>query len=205
MKLIKCFLLNNLLIVNGLINNYKPNIYISNKNIKKIYFDNGLYFDIYNDIKISNTKYNNYKSLTLEHIFPQSFTKKYKSANKDMHNIFLTSSYTNEHRSNYKFYDENLYNNYQSKNIININNNNYKDSINRIFIPNIISRGAIARSVAYMKYVYPNIYNDYVLDDELLVYWNNMYPPLEIEYYRNILIKKIQGNYNPFISNYKIL
>ena len=123
-----------------------------------------------------------------------------------MHNIFLTSAFTNEHRSNYKFYDENLYNNnYKIKNIININNNNYKDDISRLFIPNIISRGIIARSVAYMKYIYPEIHNIYVLDDDLLVHWNNMYPPLEIEKYRNILIKNIQGNYNPFISEYKVL
>ena len=205
MKLIKCFLLNNLLITHGLSNIYKPKLYISNKNIKKIYFDHGIYFDIYNDIKITNTKYNNCKCLTLEHIFPQSFTKKYKLANKDMHNIFLTSSYTNEHRSNYKFNDENLYNNHIIKNIININNNNYKDDFNRVFIPNIISRGIIARSIAYMKYIYPDIYSNYVLDDDLLVYWNNMYPPLETEHYKNILIKNIQGNFNPFISNYKIL
>ena len=103
-KLIKCFLLNNLLITHGLSNIYKPKLYISNKNIKKIYFENNIYFDIYNDIKIINN-YNNYKQLTLEHIFPQSFSKKYKLANKDMHNIFLTSSFTNEHRSNYKFCD----------------------------------------------------------------------------------------------------
>ena len=63
-KLIKCFLLNNLLIIHGISNIYKPKIYTSIKNIKKIYFNHGIYFDIYNDIKITNTKYITSKSLT---------------------------------------------------------------------------------------------------------------------------------------------
>lgn len=115
MKFIKSFICNYLCI-NNLNNciNY-PRQYYGIKKIKKIYHENNIYYDIYQDNinLISDNiqkKYIKYNSLTAEHIFPQSYTKIHKKAKFDMHNIFLTQSILNSNRSNYKFSDESLEN-----------------------------------------------------------------------------------------------
>ena len=39
----------------------------------------------------------------------------------------------------------------------------------------------------------------------MLLKWNNIHPPTEIEKKQNILIKEIQGNENIFITNYELV
>ena len=118
-----------------------------------------------------------------------------------MHNIYLTSSKTNSHRSNYKYIDENIYNKYyNNKKLTRVSSNNFK--INANFIPCINTRGSIARSIAYMKYTYPQLNIENVLDLELMLKWNLLYPPTKLEIKRNKIIKSIQGNDNPFILIY---
>lgn len=214
-KLIKYFAFNSLLIGR----NEKPSYFYSIKNIKKYFLHENIYYDLYNDfcsstmncnkenecilfLNLSN-KYNKYSSLSAEHIFPQSFIKEYKNANLDMHNIYLTSSRSNSHRSNYKFIDENIYiKYYNNKKLIEVSSNNYKNNIYKFYIPCINSRGAIARSIAYMKYTYPILNIDNVLNLELLLTWNFLYPPTQLEIERNKIIKSTQGNDNPFITKY---
>ena len=214
-KLIKYFALNSLLI--GQVQ--KPRCLYSIRNIKQTFFDENIYYDLYNEFCNSNMncnkqdecnlflnhfkKYDKYSSLTAEHIFPQSFIKDYKNANLDMHNIYLTSSKTNSHRSNYKYIDENIYNIYYKNNkLIRVTNNNYKNNKYKFYIPCINTRGAIARSIAYMKYTYPQLNIDNVLDLKLMLKWNLLYPPTQLEIQRNKIIKSIQGNDNLFISKY---
>ena len=136
MKFLKSFLCNCLCI------NY-PIQYYGIKKIKKIYYENNIYYDIYQDninlisINNMNNKYIKYNSLTAEHIFPRSYTKNYKKAKFDMHNIFLTESLLNSNRSNYKFSDEFMesmddlyllnYNNFLQYNRILNYNNVYKN------------------------------------------------------------------------------
>ena len=120
-----------------------------------------------------------------------------------MHNIYLTCSKTNSHRSNYKYIDENIYNkDYNNKKLITVSSNNFKNNKCKFFIPCINTRGAIARSIAYMKYIYPELNIENVLDLELILKWNLLYPPTQVEIERNKIIKSIQGNDNPFISKY---
>jgi hypothetical protein len=214
-KLIKYFALNSLLI--GKIK--KPTHLYSIKNIKQSFFDENIYYDLYNDFCTSSItcnkqdecilfknnikNYEKYSSLTAEHIFPQSFIKEYKNANLDMHNIYLTSSKTNSHRSNYKYIDENIYNKYyNNKNLTLVSSNNFKNNKCKFYIPCINTRGAIARSTAYMKYTYPELNIENVLDLELILKWNILYPPTQLEIKRNKIIKSIQGNNNLFISEY---
>jgi hypothetical protein len=210
-KLIKYFAFNSLLI--GRIE--KPARLYSIRNIKQSFLDENIYYDLYNDfctssmncnkedeciLFLNNLKnYEKYSSLTAEHIFPQSFIKEYKNANLDMHNIYLTCSKTNSHRSNYKYIDENIYNN---KKFIPVSSNNFKNNKCKFYIPCINTRGAIARSIAYMKYTYPELNIENVLDLELILKWNVLYPPTQLEIERNKIIKSIQGNDNPFISKY---
>ena len=205
-KLIKYFAFNSLLI--GRIK--KPCHLYSIKNIKQSFLEKNIYYDLYNDFCTSSItcnkedecilflnylkNYEKYSSLTAEHIFPQSFIKEYKNANLDMHNIYLTSSKTNSHRSNYKYIDD--------KKLTRVSSNNFKNNKCRFYIPCINTRGAIARSIAYMKYTYPELNIENVLDLELILKWNLLYPPTQLEIKRNKIINSIQGNDNPFISKY---
>jgi endonuclease I len=85
------------------------------------------------------------------------------------------------------------------------NSQNYKNNKLKLFIPHEESRGAIARSLAYMKYTYPNIELDKVINRSTLIEWNRDYPPTNIERIQNEVIKNIQGNYNIFILNYDLV
>ena len=82
---------------------------------------------------------------------------------------------------------------------------NYKNNKLKLFIPHAESRGAIARSLAYMKYTYPNLELDKVINSSTLIEWNTAYPPTNIERIQNEVIKNIQGNYNIFILNYDLV
>ena len=175
-----------------------PSNYYSIKTIKQYYYDNNIYYDLYNDfcngseecnlLTFSNLKYTKYNNLTAEHVFPQSFTKYYDKANKDMHNIYLTNYYTNNLRSNKKFVpavDKNL--------------------TQKFYIPCNYSRGTIARSLAYMKYTYPLLNLSNVIDSNIILAWNELYPPTDLEFKKNNIIFIYQGNKNIFIEDYKML
>ena len=168
-----------------------PSKYYSIKSIKQCYYENNIYYDLYNDLCNCSTNlniYTKYNDLTAEHVFPQSFTKNYSKASKDMHNIYLTNYYTNNLRSNKKFsqyFNENISKKY--------------------FIPCNYSRGIIARSLAYMKYTYPLLNLSNVIDSSIIILWNDLYPPTDFELKKNNIIYKYQGNKNIFIEDSKIL
>ena len=160
------------------------------KSIKQCNYENNIYLDIYNDLNntLNNdlNSYSKYNDLTAEHLFPQSFTKQYTKANKDMHNIYLTNYYTNNLRSNKKFsqyFNENISKKY--------------------FIPCNYSRGIIARSLVYMKYTYPLLNLSSVIDYNLVILWNELYPPSNYELQKNNIICQYQGNKNIFIEDTK--
>ena len=56
-----------------------------------------------------------------------------------------------------------------------------------------------------MKYTYPNLELDKVINSSTLIEWNCAYPPTNIERIQNEVIKNIQGNYNIFILNYDLV
>jgi hypothetical protein len=179
-----------------------PTKYYSIKTIKQYYYINNIYYDLYNDFcncseecninsfssfnnfnNFNNLNYTKYNNLTAEHIFPQSFTKHYSKANKDMHNIVLTNYYTNNLRSNKKF----------------SHSGDIMES-QRFYVPCNYSRGTIARSLAYMKYSYPLLNLSNVIDSNIILAWNELYPPTELELKKNNIIFKYQGNKNIFIE-----
>ena len=216
MKLLQCLLCNLFINTNKYYKNY-PEKCISFKNSKNIFLNNDIYFDIYNDKYQYNSNNLNkkYNELTAEHVFPQSFIKRYPESKFDMHNIYLTSSITNNFRSNYKYVDEKNYIKIinQTKYIVlpksdlKIYNNlfYYRSNPLNIFIPNHSSRGMIARSIAYMKFTYIELNIDSVIDIYTLKKWNILYPPSFYEKYRNYIIKLSQGNENIFITNYLLI
>lgn len=179
-------------------NNLFPQKYLSVRNIKKYYINNYINTDIYTN---HSYYYYNDNILSAEHIVPQSRIKFEKNANKDMHNIFLTDTYMNNQRSNYKYIDEKNYKN----DLIELPNNNFKNNKDNIFIPCHTSRGIISRTICYMKLIYPDLNLNNVIDIETLKEWNELYPPNDIEYDRNKKIKLIQGNENIFIKYPKII
>ena len=159
-------------------------------------------------------KYKKYNELTAEHIFPQSYIKLYKKAKYDMHNIYLTSSRQNSQRNNYKYVDEEKFlikkkNKYYidiKSELIEYNNSlNYKINWCKSFIPFSESRGVIARTIAYMKYKYNELIVENVIELNVLLKWNKMYPPTDMEIKQNKKIKEIQGTENIFITNPKLV
>ena len=190
-----------------------PKKFSSFKKTKNLYLNKGVYFDIYQDDvsvldietllnKLKNLEKN--QLLTAEHIVPQSYIKSFDNAKFDIHNIYLTTSNINTHRSNYKYCDE-------SKLLFDKDNNlldydydpiiNYKNNKLKMFIPIATSRGIIARSIAYMKIIYTELSIENIIDLDTLIKWNTQYPPSQLEKEKNILIYETQGNYNEFILN----
>jgi endonuclease I len=105
-----------------------------------------------------------------------------------MHNIYLTNYYSNNLRSNYKFAD-------------NVNTNTSKN----IYIPCNYSRGIIARALVYMKYTYPLLNLSTIIDYDIIILWNKLYPPTDYEVEKNNIVYNYQGNKNIFIEDYKKL
>jgi endonuclease I len=205
MRLFKVFSRTKLYVSLLLAKNYNnkcvmPLKYYSIKTIKQCYYENNIYLDLYNDskndlkndfkndLKNDFKKYSKYNDLTAEHVFPQSFTKHYLKANKDMHNIYLTNYYTNNLRSNKKF------SHFKTETIS-----------NKIYIPCNYSRGIIARALVYMKYTYPLLNLSSVIDHNIIILWNELYPPNDYEFKKNNIIYKYQGNKNIFIEDSKML
>jgi endonuclease I len=56
-----------------------------------------------------------------------------------------------------------------------------------------------------MKYSYPLLNLSNVIDRNIILAWNELYPPTELEVKKNNIIFMYQGNKNIFIEDYKIL
>jgi hypothetical protein len=134
-------------------------------------------------------------SFSIEHIFPRSHLDK-KDWN-DMHNLVRTINDLNVNRSNYKYTDVMT----SDKNWIKLNHDNYVNHKERLFIPNIVSRGIISRAILYMTKEYE--YNpEKIIEKDVLLSWFYQYPPNKHEKYHNDIIQKLQNKSNVFISKY---
>ena len=190
-------------------NKYSPLKYYSTKFTKNLFNDNINNYDLYNG---DNIKFiDSIQNISIEHIYPKSMLNKNINACQDMHNLYLTHKYYNNHRSNYKYISENSYINVKDilicydKECKNLKSNSFS-----LYLPFNCSRGKISRSIAYMYVCYPEIcdiykINDFILEIKILKKWNKEFPPDNEEFERNKLIKNFQGNVNPFIENYKLI
>jgi len=150
-----------------------------------------------NSIIIKSAHYN--PKPTLEHIFPKCYMN--KISHNDLHNIFKCNNEINNIRSKDKFNDLNFYNG-NINNFTKINNtNNYYSNKEKLFIPEIESRGIIARAIMYMSYEYKYKFNK-VIDYDVLMNWCINYPPTKEEIYHNNMVYKRQYKRNKFIDLY---
>lgn len=130
-----------------------------------------------------------------EHVFPRSHLDK-RNWN-DMHNIIRTVNDLNVNRSNYR-YTESLT---TDDNWFALKHNNYVNHKQKLFIPNTVSRGFIARAILYMCKEYDYNHNK-IIDKHVLLNWFYSYPPCKYERYHNEVIKKLQNTNNIFITKY---
>lgn len=167
---------------------------------------------IYSKINVYNTKLKK-NVYSLEHIYPISHMT--NDAKIDMHNLFKTTKYLNNARSNYKFSDYQEYVIYpnntwfiinndvkNNKNWISLENNNYVNHKQKLFIPSNESKGIIARAILYITFKY-KFKLERVINLDTLISWYLKYPPTNKEKYHNNYVKKIQFTDNKFISSYK--
>lgn len=180
----------NYMVINSSINSIKHSI-IKDTNLPSLYLTK--------NIKVLN---DNIKQLySVEHIYPKSLLSKKNEF--DMHNLFRTKNYINNMRSNYKFTDKNdekLLNN----NWIKLESNNYVNKNLKLFIPNEISKGIIARAIMYMAYNFN--YNPYkIITPVNLIKWCIDNPPDEKEIYHNKISMMMQHTSNKFIEEYNNL
>lgn len=181
---------------------YGPKYYIPIRKTKDIFKDeeNVGISTIYLNRNVSDVLLS---SLSIEHVCPRSYCKNLLCAKYDMHNLFLTDSDINRMRSNYKFIDEKCVDYYLGVGSgvgsgVELGKGNYK--YNNMFIPRWSSRGVVARSIAYMKFIYPKMVLNNIIDMDVLIDWDYLYPPLDWEIARNKLIYKYQENINPFVE-----
>lgn len=124
---------------------------------------------------------------------------KFNRMESDLHNLAPAIGEVNGDRSNFRFVDE----------IVKSSKNNVAtygscpmqvEFKGKRASPPEHTHGMIARAYLYMSHKYGIKLND---NEKRMMYrWNNDNAPTALEIKRNELIKKAQGNDNPFISNY---
>lgn len=133
------------------------------------------------------------KRTNIEHLFPQSFFKhKHNELKSDLHHIFLSDEKTNSKRSNYSF---------EQIRGTKIDSFSVKAKECK-FNPPKRSKGKIARSLAYVFTLYPDLIDfNSVISFDTMVIWNMVCPVTDEDNIRNDHIEHIQGNRNPFIDD----
>lgn len=219
MYFILCIFLFCNIPINSLLFSYKLNtnfILKANYNTKYVNSKHNIITDenmpiIYSKNNIYNTDLKK-KIYSLEHIYPISYMT--NNAKIDMHNLFKTTKFLNNARSNYKFCDYEEYILYpnnswtikndltSNKNWITLENYNYVNHKKKLFIPSNESKGIIARAILYTTFKY-KFKIEKVINLDTLISWYLKYPPTDKEKYHNNYVKKIQFTDNEFISSYK--
>lgn len=187
LKLSLCLLMITRILAGGTIKctNLVRQAIIFDKNMPSVYIHKQ--FSV--DDKIKDSVF------SIEHIFPRSHIHK-KDWN-DMHNVIRTVNELNVNRSNYRYTDIITH----DKNWIKLNFDNYVNHKQKLFIPNIASRGFISRAILYMCKEYDYNHNK-IIDKETLLQWFYAYPPCKYEKYHNEIIRRLQNTNNIFISKY---
>ena len=150
------------------------------------------------------------KDINCEHIWPQSFFKKKYPMRSDMNHCFFTHRRLNSHRNTYKFgeIDDNLavyINQYGIKVPDNSCLYSKKCNIEDIFEPIDVSKGNVARAIAYFCTMYPEYDISKVIDIPTMIEWHQSDPVDVNEIIRTDVIYKHQRNYNPYIVYPKLL
>ncbi len=140
-----------------------------------------------------NKETQNFK-LNIEHTWPQSKGAKEMPANSDMHHLFITSKESNSKRANLPFC-KTVYDFWQKDGSIKGIDQYAQDC----FEPQDLHKGNVARAIFYFSIRY-----NFPIDSEqeaTLRKWHLSDPVDDREIERNEIIKALQGNSNPFITN----
>ena len=153
---------------------------------------------------------------TVEHVVPVSLYKHdlkcHPMVSYDLHNLLLLPSKLNVHRSNYTFANPPSPTHGHRGQWVALNALGhectwaeaaaFKHNQAHLFCPPAWCRGAIARKVAYFRFMYPTwsaAVETAVMSQGLMEEWNERYPVTLEERRVNILVKSIQRNANPFV------
>lgn len=164
------------------------------------------------------------KKINCEHIWPQSFFKKKYPMKSDLNHCFASQYKLNTHRSNKKFDEidddeaqfldkngKNLHltddatdddessDNDTTVNVFDVENLSEKSNYNNTFEPRDVSKGNIARAIAYFNTMYPKYDMNKVIDIPVLLSWHHQDPVDDGERKRVDVIYKYQNNVNPYI------
>jgi len=166
------------------------------------------------------------KKINCEHVWPQSFFKKKFPMKSDLNHCFASQYKLNTHRSNKKFDEidddeaqfldvngkkitieddesddeESSDNEFDTEDIeANVSNLSEKSNYNNTFEPRDVSKGNVARAIAYFNTMYPKYDLSKVIDVPILLRWHHEDPVDEGERNRVNVIYKYQKNVNPFI------
>lgn len=131
--------------------------------------------------------------INIEHVWCRKYLKNESYIKNDLHNLFLSDSKENSLRSDKPF-----------KNKI-----NKKNDINNYYIPNFESKIYLFYTLCYFRIYYPHIYMENI--DKMIhkKTWKDWYKNYKYSIcnsmnkllYRDVIIEKIQGNSNPFLTN----
>jgi endonuclease I len=163
--------------------------------------------------------------INCEHVWPQSFFKGRSPMKSDMNHCFASHYKLNTHRSNKKFdeidddeaeylnqvgekvddeclstgSDSDLEDEVEEENQIDSGELCEKSNYNNTFEPRDVSKGNIARAIAYFNTMYPKYDISKVIDIRTLIDWHHADPVDGGERKRVDVIYEHQRNLNPFI------
>jgi endonuclease I len=162
--------------------------------------------DIYGGHSIDSTPTH---QINCEHVWPQSFFKGRSPMKSDMNHCFASQSRLNTHRSNKKFDEIDD----DEAEFLDTHGNRVRDSddesdvedyceksnYDNTFEPIDVSKGNIARAIAYFNTMYPKYNLNQVIEIPVLLQWHQDDPVDDAEKHRVDVIHKHQHNLNPFI------
>ena len=142
--------------------------------------------------------------MNCEHVWPQSFFKGKYPMKSDMNHCFFTNSRLNSHRNSYRFLDiesvdAQVIDKTGKKTDVIVGDCSIKCNYDRTFEPRDVSKGNVARAIAYFNTMYPDYDMSKVIDTETMIKWHKEDPVSEGERLRTNVIYKHQHNLNPYI------
>nr|QOI90544.1 hypothetical protein HWQ62_00413 [Pyramimonas orientalis virus] len=145
--------------------------------------------------------------MNCEHVWPQSFFHGEYPMKSDMNHCFFTHSKLNSHRSTYKFenldHDRNTHYLDSYGNVVERTNIetgfSKKSNYDRSFEPLDISKGNIARAIAYFNTMYPIYDISKIIDIPTMIEWHVNDPVDDNEKERVNVVFDVQKNVNPYI------
>jgi len=201
--------------------NYRPNTTLGYRQAREHMFsdidnEGGRVTCVYTGVEMSTSGIPNHTVMNTEHTWPQSKFNSRFPMKSDLHHLFPTLNPVNGARGNFPFAEipdattEKWYLSNVSETSLPAASirDNYSEWTNGSFEPREDHKGNVARAMVYFWVVYgnDNISANWI-DSQLATFaqWDRDDPIDAKEQARNVKIKAIQGNENPFILDPTLL